>query len=181
MNNTIRAEKPIYSYITCDGTANIFKNRSRNIRSNKPSAYGCLNSETKVVTMISKDIVTSDLSRFKNNISKLDQIAKLPENWNENGARPFSDKLVDLCKKILNILTDQPEIFPTAASSIQMEYEKDSGDYLEFNISEKTIEIFKMDAFGEESSSSLEISDSLMISNKKQLRRFVGDFYGRDQ
>ena len=34
------------------------------------------------------------------NFLKLQKFLKLPPNWNENGAGPFSDRLIEICKKM---------------------------------------------------------------------------------
>ena len=77
------------------------------------------------------------------NLKRLDDISNLQDNWNDNGAKPFSIQLIDACKEIIAKLYYQPEIFPTAANSIQFEYEKDNGDYIEFNVYEDKINVYQ--------------------------------------
>lgn len=66
----------------------------------------------------------------------LNQIANLPDNWNNNSAKAFSDNLIIRIYNIIKILKPKPMIFPTANDNIQLEYEKDNGDYLEFELFE---------------------------------------------
>ena len=72
-------------------------------------------------------------------IVSLSEIAALPNNWNLNEAPAFSEQIILLCKNIVRSLTRQPDIFPTANESIQMEWENVHGDYLEIEIFENGI------------------------------------------
>ena len=72
------------------------------------------------------------------NMEKLDKIAALQNDWNGYGAEPLSPQVIEKTRSLIQGLVIQPEIFPTAAGSIQMEYEKDNGDYLEFQISDNS-------------------------------------------
>lgn len=73
---------------------------------------------------------------IKRNLDKLDAIALLGENWNGYGAKPFSQSLIERARHVILNLDAQPEVFPTAANSIQIEYEKENGEYLEVQIVE---------------------------------------------
>lgn len=75
----------------------------------------------------------------------LDIIATLEDNWNDNGAKAFSKELIERCRVIVEQLPKQPFIAPTACGSIQMEYTKYNGEYLEFNVFEDKIEVFIVD------------------------------------
>lgn len=77
-----------------------------------------------------------ELALYRENIEMLNDILCLPNNWNENGAKEFNNEIVSEMRKIIDLLPLQPEIFPTARSSIQFEYEKDDGSYLEFELFE---------------------------------------------
>ena len=115
------------------------------------------------------------MNRMKaKNFLKLQQFLKLPPNWNENGAGPFSDRLIETCKKILDMLPRQPEVFPTATDSIQMEYEKNNGEYMEFNIYEDEINIFRIDSYENENEYVINITEN------KKLKELVEDFYAKD-
>lgn len=103
----------------------------------------------------------------------LDEIACLKCNWNGNGASPFSQKLVEKCRRILAQLAAEPFVCPTACGSIQFEYEKANGDYLEFEVYEDRIEVF-LDTIekGEEE------FDLHGISATDKMKQLVVDFYG---
>ena len=74
-----------------------------------------------------------------NNLKLIDDIGKLDDNWDGYDAPGFvvKESLIRFCKEIVSCLGfNQPSIFPTARKSIQMEYEKNNGEYLEFEILE---------------------------------------------
>ena len=70
------------------------------------------------------------------NQKKISEIRDLPDNWNENGALGFSDEILNMLCQILEKLSVQPQIFPTARDSIQLEFENNYGDYLEVELFE---------------------------------------------
>lgn len=77
----------------------------------------------------------------------LDDIALLEENWNDNGAPSFDEKMINQMRKIINKLTIQPEVFPTANGSIQFEYENEKGGYLEFELfNDNRLKVFSEDS-----------------------------------
>ena len=55
-------------------------------------------------------------------------------SWNGNGAMSFEIALLEKAAQILKSLAYQPQIFPTTRQSVQFEYHKKNGDYLEFEI-----------------------------------------------
>lgn len=69
-----------------------------------------------------------------NNLKKLDQIAVLEDGWNGNKAKAFEKQFILTVRSIITALEIQPEIFPTACDSVQFEYEKEDGSYLEIEI-----------------------------------------------
>lgn len=89
------------------------------------------------------------------NLSLLDSYRKLKDDWDGNDAPGFCDKtaLIKFCKEvIINVGYQQPNIYPTSRGSIELEYEKDNGEYLEFEI------------FGEE-----RIISFLICSNQEEI------------
>lgn len=103
----------------------------------------------------------------------LDDISNLSDDWNNNGAQAFSVKLVEKCRQIVKQLVAEPFICPTACGSIQFEYEKDNGDYLEFEIYEDRIEVYKDTFTNGEEEFTLD-----GISAIDRMRQMVVDFYG---
>jgi len=99
----------------------------------------------------STECVTKEYTLFANQISKLEKMKmkvqsfkKLQFNWDTYGAEPFSDNLILRTINVLNNLSVAADIYPTGRKSIQLEYEKANGDYLEFEIFEEKIEFLKI-------------------------------------
>ena len=118
------------------------------------------------------------------------QIRNLKDNWNQEGAKAFSETLVNRCWLICLKLKIQPLIFPTARNSIQFEYELEDKSYLEFEIYSDKITILCIEK--EEYNKAIEftlrsldkdsiIKDMNLLINlfytKKfdEIRRLVGD------
>lgn len=80
--------------------------------------------------------------------SRLDELASYKADWNGNGADPFSPELISKCKSIINELSRQPEIYPTAIDAIQFEYDKDDGSYIEFEVYLDKAKMYRKDASG---------------------------------
>lgn len=104
-------------------------------------------------------------------LNTINEISKLKFNWNGNKAEPFSESLVQKSIKVLNSLEYTPEIYPTACNSIQFEYEKESGEYLEFEIFDKYINVFMIhDDESEEEFTENDID---------KIKKLVNEFYGK--
>lgn len=78
---------------------------------------------------------------LRDSIKRLEQIQALDENWNGYGAKPIPTSVIGTAREVVQALQHQPVICPTARESIQLEYERASGDYLE-------IELFADDTMG---------------------------------
>lgn len=88
---------------------------------------------------------------IKTNIKKLEEIENLRDNWDGNGAHPFSKNLINKVKEIIDNLMIQPEIFPTALGTIQLEYDNSRKDHMEIEISEtEEAKIYTVFSNGEE-------------------------------
>ena len=97
------------------------------------------------------------------------EIELLEDDWNEDGAKAFSPQIIQRVRDIVSTLAKQPFIFPTARESIQMEYEKSNGDYLEFELFESGQ--LKKFYYG---------SDGKMLTEyitDNEMREAVDDFY----
>lgn len=98
------------------------------------SSLYAYNSGDNITSYFPKEAVST--MKLNENIQRIEQIKTLTENWNGYGANSFSTQLLERVKSIIMNLSIQPDIFPTAQNSIQLEYEKDDGEYLEFEIFE---------------------------------------------
>ena len=78
---------------------------------------------------------------LKENLIKLDEIRKFEKDWNGYNADPISPIAVDRAEQILVELDKaklpQPFVAPTVANTIQLEWEKEDGLYLEINVDAK--------------------------------------------
>lgn len=106
------------------------------------------------------------------NLRKLDQIARLEAGWNGNKAKAFEEQLISKVRRIITGLELQPELFPTACNSLQFEYEKEDGSYLEIEINSKnTWEVFQINSDGKETYFSI-------ADNIEAIIKVVNSFYG---
>ncbi|RRK34966.1 hypothetical protein EBB54_29240 [Schaedlerella arabinosiphila] len=140
----------------------------------KSSAVGYNSEEYEQLEKIYSMAYTKINSLEKNYVkanATLSEIEKLKDNWNDNGASAFSSKLIEKCRGIVMQLASEPFICPTACGSIQFEYEKENGDYLEFEIYEDRIECF-LDTSGGEQEFNLH-----GISATDRMKQMVVDFY----
>lgn len=88
--------------------------------------------------------------KLQYNLNLLNKFEKLPHGWNDYGADPFPKEFLKWLKLIVAKLPVQPEIFPTAADSVQMEYSKEDGAYLEFEIyTDRSIKAYEENSAGE--------------------------------
>lgn len=109
------------------------------------------------------------------NLAKLEEFELLQKNWNFHEANSFSKRLINLCRNLLSSLRAQPDVFPTGRDSIQFEYEKENGEYLEFEIFEDHIDILRIDKLEHEEEYRYAITDDI----QDKLNELVSDFYGR--
>ena len=111
---------------------------------------------------------------LQKNMDKLDRIAVFEDNWNGYGALPLSGSIIDEMRRILPGLVMQPEVFPTASGAIQIEYEKEDGDYLELEFSADAVHLFRLTADGCEHHETFKLTKAAtQIINKA-----VSAFYG---
>ena len=105
-------------------------------------------------------------------LTRLTQIALLKNNWDGYGAEPLPRETIYHAQRLIYSLHFQPEIFPTAAGSLQIEYEKDNGDYLELQFTGKGFcEAFRCINGNEEYFS--------LPDNSNSLNALIDDFYER--
>lgn len=109
---------------------------------------------------------------LKENLKKLDEISSLKKNWNGNQAKPIRKKIIKRSKVLVIDLDKQPQIFPTANESIQIEYDGINNSYLEFQITKKNvISYYMVDKKGTEKTGNVNFSSSAV-------NKIVGEFYG---
>lgn len=96
-----------------------------------------------------KDSVSGAVSELhdntvkKDNLKKLEQISGLKENWNGNGAPVIPSVIIKKTRALIKALMIQPEIFPTALETIQLEFDNSRHDHMEIEIGRSdSVEIF---------------------------------------
>ena len=94
---------------------------------------------------------------IKENLEKIQDISELKDDWNGNGASAFKDTLIQKMKYLILRLNVQPEIFPTVCGSIQFEYEKETGEYLEFELFDTKLKVLTMGSDGNNYSYDMDI------------------------
>ena len=110
--------------------------------------------------------------RKDDNLEKLRVIGDLKDNWNQNGATAFSGKLITKVRNVLDKITVQPEIFPTALGTIQLEFDNSRRDHMEIEIGESgDAEVFVSMYSRKEYFETISATPDAI--NKK-----VGEFYG---
>lgn len=126
--------------------------------------------------LYNKSYVSSQVANYLNeklfyNLNRLESFKYLDYGWNGYNAESFPNTLIDLIKSQLYILKIQPEVFPTARKSIQLEYKRNNGDYLEFEVfNDKVIMYCETNDYENEE-----------IIKLEDINKMVEDFYGRVQ
>lgn len=77
------------------------------------------------------------------NIEKLTKIGEMKENWNGYSSVPFFHDFISFIKVEIRKLEIQPQIFPIADGKLQLEYDRNDGGYLEFEVSPENMESIK--------------------------------------
>lgn len=113
-----------------------------------------------------------DMLQIKN-INKLNEFSKLAYNWNGYGAEEFSYSLIQKLFTIIRNINYEPEIFPTGRQSIQLEYENNSGKYLELEVYDEKVDVL----FIHENDDEEEFS---IPNDINEINKVVSMFYGRD-
>lgn len=111
------------------GNANF---QSSSIISTQTTELYAYNNGNNIVSYFTGDYMFSKMLR--ESLKRLEEIKRLEYNWNGYEAEPFSPAFVTRVETIVRGLSKQPKIYPTAQSSIQLEYQNEDGDYLEFEI-----------------------------------------------
>ena len=107
-------------------------------------------------------------------LSRLNDIRKLPDDWNGYGARACTDTLVYKCERIINLLSIQPSIYPTGRNSIQFQYELGDKSYLELEIFEDRTLCLQVPKRIYSKAKEWQLTDS----EESQIKEIVDNFYG---
>jgi len=113
---------------------------SENLESLTGTAYQAQDSSSSV-----NDYFSKQSTYYIELLHTLQEIQKLPDNWNDNDASQFSSELISEAKAFISNSIDIAQhlsVFPTANNSIQVEWELLNGLYCEAEIFEDSIEIY---------------------------------------
>lgn len=118
---------------------------------------------------IYETITIPSLPRLEENLERLQQISELEYNWDGEGAQSFDKNLISVVVNLIEKISLQPQIFPTARDSIQLEYDKTNGDYLEFEIFTNKTKMFYLGHDGVHYEREIDI---------ELIGQMVAEFYG---
>lgn len=118
---------------------------------------------------IYENITIPSLPRLEENLERLQQISELEYNWDGEGAQSFDKELISTVVNLIEKISFQPQIFPTARDSIQLEYDKQNGDYIEFEIAKSSTQLFFLDHNGKHYEREIDI---------ELIGQMVAEFYG---
>lgn len=140
--------------------------------SNELTIYGNSISQQNNSTAISLSYEYSniDLGLITDNTEKLSRISQLGNDWNGYGAMPIDVSIIKKVTELLPALAIQPQLFPTACDTIQFEYEKPNGDYLEFTVGNDMVSAYMMDPQGHE--------DYYYHVDVNMINKLIRKFYG---
>lgn len=114
-------------------------------------------------------ITEHEYKRYKS-IVAIENIEKLCQNWNGYDADPISNIVIHNSKMAVEKLYHQPYIYPTACDSVQFEYKKINGEYLEIEIFEDKMCIFVVDENGAE-------REEMLYFSVEQIIKEVDNFF----
>lgn len=78
----------------------------------------------------------------EDNYRRIQEISRFTEGWDGYNARPIPKEVIDRTKELLMVLPVGAKVFPTGRSSIQIEYHKDTENYLELEVTTASYEMY---------------------------------------
>ncbi len=116
----------------------------------KPSVYVYDYSDNTNTNQLSTNAIINQAQREATvdvgkciNLGKLDAISQYERNWNGYNADVFSSEKIDFYKSIIEGLNKQPDIVPTAANTLVLQYYSEDGSILFYNVSmDKTERVY---------------------------------------
>ena len=176
--NDVRSNMKKYLDMAYNGEPVIIpRKHDQNVVIISESEYNRLSQQNRIAAYadaIGKRSAAGDLSdNVKiHNLRKLDSIRSFKDNWNGNGAAAFSPFLLDRIGSLIEELSIQPEIFPTALGTVQLEYDNARRDHMEIEIGEAdTAEVFIVSYNGNEHFENIQV---LPVTINERVRSFYG-------
>lgn len=146
-NNLIKNNEKIYSYVQSNNETNIYTFSNNNLSNIQHNNYiNCQNTQNSFsMNLYPENLYNKNINLYNKNIEKLDYMSELSDNWDGYNAKKFSKETLENTKKVLsNLICNQPNIFPTAESGVQMEFYL-GVKYLQIVIIDNAVEYFQTD------------------------------------
>lgn len=108
-----------------------------------------------------------NLVQLKENLKILNSFKRLENGWDGEKAPAIDVNIIEQVETVIKSIEYQPDIFPTARNSVQIEFEKSDESYLEFEFfMDKVVCYIENDEGGRE--------DEVDLT---QVKNIVSDFY----
>lgn len=134
-----------------------------------------VSSYASLLTSVAKSNASGAGGMKSVNKEKLKIIQGFKNNWNGNGAPSFPESLITKVSSIVDRLVIQPELFPTALQTIQLEFDNSAKDHMEIEIGTGDVaEIYVIGENGDEINESIEID----LNDLSGLNERIMSFYG---
>lgn len=140
--------------------SNIVRNYTRNVMVSSPCSYS-----------FEKDGLPMEKGQLANLI-KLSEFKELRDGWDGYDAMAIEQQSIENTKRILKMLTNPPELFPTCRGTLQLEYEKTNRDYIEFEIGSKEIRSIHVSPNGEKFKRRWGISEEAFLEVVRTIEEF---------
>lgn len=146
------------------------------VRSLKVESCECVSTSFEAESLYNRGIslswdgISVMKNRLEQSLAQIAEIEELENNWNGNGASAFTSTIIQKVRELVIGLVVQPTILPTGRASIQLEYENEDGDYLEFEIFENG----RLKMFSYKKDGCSETKDILSTSVNEVVYKFYG-------
>lgn len=77
-------------------------------------------------------------TNLASNLQKLDIFANLKPRWDGHNAPSIPSEVIRKTRELIGELSHQPELFPTALKTIQLEYCNSQNDHMEIEVSDSS-------------------------------------------
>ncbi len=119
---------------------------------------------------ISADNSTHSLKEV--NLEKLNIISRFKDGWDGNEASAFNNAIIVKVRSLIETLVVQPEVFPTAMETIQLEFDNSAKEHMEIEVGiADEIEIIVVQRGGKE-------KEERLVFDIEKICSRVLDFYG---
>lgn len=162
-NSCLRAGTIIYSMIAVT---------SLQLAPSIPVHVDCCGVESGVINLYGDDL--SPIRGQSESMRRLDRLSELRAGWDGYDAQPVSAVAIANAREILYRLSRQPEIFPTGRGTVQMEYELDNLDYLEYEIGDEVVTRFLSRSDGTAQTCTYPVQRALPDMIAKEVEAFHG-------